>query len=241
MIRAQMATYPARLGHMVQAVRSIAPQVDRVFVVLNEYDAAPAELAGMDNVEPVLPEADTKDTGKFLPEAKPEDDVFLVDDDIIYAPDYVSHTLSSAAATGRQNAVFGYHGSYMRRGFRKNGYQRKVFNFRKALEAPVFVDQLGTGTVYLKGAQVPAFAAMETAQRFTDIRFARLCHEAGYERICLARRAGLLNEIKSDETIWHEFTKGLPDPVFAEVKVYGRRHPFLGKPLTAALTGEEAL
>lgn len=236
-----MATYPAREAEFSRAVESIVDQVDRLVIVLNEYREVPAFLDGFGNVEAVLIETDLKDTGKFWPAVDADDDVFLVDDDIVYANGYVQRTLDTARSLGLSRAAYGYHGSFFRVGFRKKGYVRRTFAFRRALQKSIFVDQLGTGTVYLKGVLMPPFEYMRTAQRFVDIRFALWCFEQNIEKVCLARRRGLLSEMTPDESIWQNFTQSLPEDVFAEAKRYGRRHPRLGQPVHAEPLDSESV
>ena len=225
MIRAHMATYPARRETMPRAVASLAPQVERLVVVLNEYGEVPAELARFGNVEAVIPETDLKDTGKFLPEAAPEDHVFLVDDDLIYDDGYVAHTLAAAAECPIPRAVFGYHGSWLRRGFRRKGFVRGVFNFKRSLAEDMVVDMLGTGTVYALGRDLPPLDYMRDAQRFTDVRFARWCQEQGLVRVCLRRPHRFIREQQVETSIWTSFTTQLPPHVFDEVKAFGRKTP----------------
>jgi hypothetical protein len=226
-----MATYPARRDVLPRALASIAPQVDRVILVLNEYGEPPGELAAFPNVEPVLPPDDLKDTGKFLPEAAPDDDVFLTDDDLVYPPDYVAHTLSAAADCALRDAVFGYHGSCLKPGFRKTGFDRQYFGMHRAQDCDILVDLIGTGTVYLKGRHLPPFAEMATARRFTDIRFARLCHAAGLPRVALRHRAAFIEELPVGESLYRSFTRNLPAEVFREVKAFARKTPGIGRPV----------
>jgi len=60
MITANLATYPPRREALEKVVAAISPQVDRLNVVLNEYDAVPAELQKYPNVVPLIPETDLK-------------------------------------------------------------------------------------------------------------------------------------------------------------------------------------
>lgn len=225
MIRAHMATYPARRETMPIAVASLAPQVYKLVVVLNEYEEVPAELAPFENVEPVIPETDLKDTGKYLPEPAPEDHVFLVDDDLIYDDAYVARTLDVAAACPIERAVFGYHGSWLRRGFRGKGFVRGVSHFGRSQPEDIVVDMLGTGTVYARGRDLPPLDYMRDAQRFTDVRFAKWCHEQGLVRVCLRRPHRFIREQRVGESIFESFTRQLPSHVFDEVKAFGRRTP----------------
>lgn len=230
-LRAHMATYPAREGILPRALASIAPQVDRVVLILNEYTEVPEWLASFGNVEAVLPPEDLKDTGKFLPAAAPDDDVFLTDDDLVYPPDYVAHTLAAAADCALKDAVFGYHGSCLKPGFRKTGFDRQYFGMHRAQDRDILVDMIGTGTVYLKGRHLPPFAEMASARRFTDIRFARLCHAAGLPRVALRHRAAFIEELPVSESLYRSFTRNLPPEVFREVKAFGRKTPRVGRPV----------
>ena len=112
MLIANIATYPPRAGRLEQMMSIIAPGVDRVNLILNEYDDIPAHLAKRGNVVPVIPEEDTKDTGKFLPEVGDSDLVFLVDDDLIYPTDYFSRSADLYEALGEGKWVGGYHGTF---------------------------------------------------------------------------------------------------------------------------------
>lgn len=108
---ANLATYPPRHASMLDVVRALAPQLDRLNVVLNEYEQVPQDLDAFSNVVGILPEHDTKDAGKFLPDVSDADYVFLVDDDLIYPDDYVARTIASFEALGPSGFVGAYHGS----------------------------------------------------------------------------------------------------------------------------------
>ncbi|MEL7114752.1 MAG: hypothetical protein AAGP08_04035 [Pseudomonadota bacterium] len=228
MLRAHMATYPAREAQMLKAVESIRHQVDRVFVVLNEYGAAPDALHAMDNVDPILPSEDHKDTGKFLPQADTDDEVFLVDDDMIFSPGYVAHMRDVAARTHERRAVFGLHASFMLHGFRRKGFDhRRIYNYRRAIKDCRVVDMVGTGTCYAHGRHLPPFSVMQEAVQFSDIRFALWCHRNDITRITLSRPEKLVQGQRTETTIYRTFTNKLPDAVFDEVKEFGRKDPRL--------------
>jgi hypothetical protein len=232
-----MATYPPRVATLRAALDSIAPQVDRVFLCLNEYVEAPGFLAEYNNLTTFHPERDLKDIGKFAaPDVADGDDVFLVDDDLIYAKGYVAHMMNVVPEIADHPIVLGVHGSIMRTGFRHKGYKRQYFNFPKAQAQSICVDQLGTGTIYLKGRQMPALDDMADAQGYADIRFARLSHQRDITLICVARDAGMIRQQVTDSSLYHSFTRRLPDAVFDEVKIYGRRPAHLGQPVDTFLS-----
>lgn len=94
MIRAHMASFPKRKELMLANMQAILPQVDRLYLVLNEYTAIPDEIAGNDKIEAVIPEVDLKDVGKFYFQPEPDDFVFTMDDDLVFPPDYVETMLA---------------------------------------------------------------------------------------------------------------------------------------------------
>ena len=116
MIVANLATYPPRRRNLMRVVADIAPQVDRLNVILNQYDRVPEALSAFGNVVPLIPGEDTKDTGKFYPDVSGAQWVFMVDDDILYPADFIARTLRLARETGIDRFCAGYHGSlYLRR------------------------------------------------------------------------------------------------------------------------------
>lgn len=118
---------------MDEVIAMISPQVDRLNVVLNQYQTVPVELARYPNVVPVIPEDDLKDTGKFYPDVREAKYVMLIDDDIFYPPDYVSKTVSRFETLPLQKCMGGYHGSlYFRPSIRQMVRSpRLLFSFKK--------------------------------------------------------------------------------------------------------------
>jgi hypothetical protein len=242
-IAANLATYPPRRGRLPIVVAAVAPQVDRLNVVLNGYDAVPDELPRLEGVVPILPPEDTKDVGKFYPDTSGADTVLLIDDDLEYPADYVARTLAAFEALGAGRFCGGYHGTIyvrpklrlsLRRIRRYFAYgpdqvmeHRKVFKFDAALAEPVLVDQIGSGTAVLRQADVPPYAFMRDAQMFADVRLARWCFENGIAAVCLPRPAGWLSEERFDERIY-EFTRQSPRQVAWEVSAFAFRNPRVG-------------
>lgn len=219
---ANVATYPAREQTCLPALRSIAGQVDRLNLTLNEYTEVPETFRALENVNFHLPERNLKDLGKFCFDVAPEDDVFLCDDDIIYPADYVSWMMQLRADSGYADPVLGVHGvtySDYYDGRSRSG--RLVHGFHRALDLPVQMNQLGTGTVHVKGHQMPSFDYMDGSSGFVDIRFARHAYERGYPMICVARGDRWLTEITNEETIYLSVTRSLPPHALQEVRQFG--------------------
>ena len=225
-----MATFPARAGTLEASLRSLVTQVDEVHLVLNEYAQIPAFLAGFDNVNPILPDIDYKDVGKFLPKAGPDDFVFLADDDLRYHPQYCDWMAEMACDIGLEQHVFGLHGSIYRQGTRSR--KRKLYYYSKLLGQSVCVDELGTGTVFALGKNIPPLEFMLSAQKFVDVRFAKWCSENNLARICVARPRKYIQTIRNDgPSIYGTFTKNNPSIVLDEMGTYIGKSPFLGERL----------
>ena len=248
MIVGTMATFPARRASLIETVTSLAGQVDRLHVVLNEYTEVLPELAGFANVDQIIPPRDLKDTGKFWPDVSGADWVFTLDDDILYPDDYVVSTLEKMARFDGQRVMGGYHGSiyvpqplkgfklvqlrYWLHAKRGAASSREVVEFHRALAAPQVVEQLGTGVVVMRGSDWPGFAAMESSQRFVDVRLARLCFEAGIAQISLPRAAGWLKDRQPETSIFQDFTARDPRHVTREIRSFAYKVPNRGKMLT---------
>lgn len=235
MIRAHMATYPMRRDMLEQAVRSVAPQVDRLFLVLNDFAEVPAEIAAIGNVEPIIPDSDLKDVGKFLPLPKDDDLVFLVDDDLIYPPDFASTLVASAEGIGLDDAVFGCHGSIYDDVAGKGASGRRVYSFKQKIAETICVDQLGTGAMLALGKNLAPFSVMQSSQKFVDVRYGRWLHAKGLDCWCLAHRKGFIAEIPPSEgrgeTIYDTFTQRSPDHVISEILEFAGKNPKVGTKL----------
>ena len=127
MIVANIATYPPRRDSLAKVVNAIAPQVDQVNVVLNQYEGIPDEISQIEKVNPIIPPEDTKDVGKFYPDISGAKYVMMFDDDILYPADYVEKTVSRFEALGDHPIIGSYHGSIYRRPvFSKRGDRKKA-------------------------------------------------------------------------------------------------------------------
>lgn len=243
MIVANLATYPPRRDGMLEVVRALAPQVDRLNVVLNEYDRIQGELARIENVVPVIPTENTVDVGKFYVQPEAGDLVLFVDDYIYPGPDFVSRTVERFLALGPGKWLGGYHGSlYQRPTLRKplallKYSRRRIANYRRVwatdhgLAQSLIVDQIATNSAILRGEDAPPYAFMRDSRKFVDVRLARWCHERGITPVCLARDAGWLKIGRyGAESIHNSFTsrhhRHVADEIWSYAfKVKGRGGP----------------
>jgi hypothetical protein len=243
---AHLATYPPRLAALGPVVRALAPQVDRLTVVLNEFAAVPSEAPRLPNVRYVLPPEDTKDVGKFLPDASDAEHVFFCDDDILYPPDFVARTLALRARLGPRPMIVGYHGSLYRRpslsGLRgldqlarfwlfpsQIARFRRIYGYGETLDRPIVVDQVATNGAMMRARDCPPYAYMRDSRKFVDVRLARWCFERGITPVVLPHEAGWLGGVAHEETIVRGFTKRNRPEVAREIRAYAFRAPGRGE------------
>ena len=198
MIRGHMATFPLRRDVVERAVQSLLPQIDRLFVVLNEYETPPA-WADHPKIEAVIPDRDLKDAGKFYFTAAPDDVVFLVDDDIAYPPDYVASTLAPSSPPLDQYCV-GYFGNALTPK-PQGGIRWKTYQLGDSLEGIQGASVLGTGTTCCVGANMPKLNEIERYMGMCDLGFAEF--QLVHDRLlwALPRPADWLRSILPEELV----------------------------------------
>lgn len=192
MIRAHLATFPPRRGILMETVASILPQVDRLFICLNGFDAVPPELGDQDRIEAFIPPQDLKDAGKFAFPPAPDDIVFTIDDDILYPPDYVTRTVAVFDRLDPARNVLGFHGNAWVFKDQAQGWGWRNFLFHRQARQIVKVDVLGTGTACQIGRLLPGLDDMRSAAGFVDLRHAWLHNAAGRDMWILPRAEGEL-------------------------------------------------
>lgn len=207
---------------MLAAVRSILGQVDRLCIVLNEYDHVPEELAGLDKLETVIPATDMKDTGKFYFTPDRDDVIFTIDDDILYPGDYVTRTLAAAEAIGLDKAIFGYQANAWVYKKAQGRFGWKNFMFFKELQKPFPVDIVGTGTACMLGRNAPPIQALSGSEGFVDIRFALWQQAQGNSIWALPRPDEYLGrnlpEHLQDSSLFHTVTRTFEGQIARETR-----------------------
>lgn len=140
-IIAQIASVPQRVNLLRQTVESLRPQVDKIFVALNNYTFTPdflneGEYIHLDN--------STGDAAKFYNVEKWNGYFFSCDDDLIYPPAYVQTMIT---AIHKYSAIVSHHGKKYPRPF--TSFYNLLINVR-CLDnccSDVFVDMPGTGVM----------------------------------------------------------------------------------------------
>ena len=200
MIVAGMATMPSRHATLHQALGSILPQVDRLFLFLDGFGEA--AVVRHPRIVPLRSEAfgDLGAGGKLLglTLCNPGDLYLTLDDDIRYPPDFVAQMRSHLEVT-KGKAAFGVHGSVLKPALRSYLLDRQVARRSDGRPLPSRVDVLGTDAVLFSTACL-AFDVREWEHRnMVDLQFAVECAQRGINRFTVARPAGWLEELEVDQ------------------------------------------
>ncbi len=228
--RAHMASFPERQHVLPAALRSIEPQVDEIYLVLNEFGEIPSLLAEFRKVHAILAGEDFKDVGKFVTRPADEDHVFFVDDDLCYASGYCDWVTQRAEAIGLETNVFGLHASIYRRTDGADAKSRKIFHYRRPLRQTIYVDQVATNSTFAIGKNVPPLEYMRGSQKFVDVRYAKWCYENNLKQIALARPFNLARPLRhGGETIYRSFTVASPMHVLDEIRSFAGNSQLVGQ------------
>jgi len=197
-VTAAMATYPARRGIVPAVLDTLLPQVDRLFLYLNNYDEVPDFIRQHPLRERIVfildPASQKRAAAKFSWLDTVRGFHLICDDDILYPPDYVARMRAAIDRRQRQ-AIVGVHGILFARNISDaRSSRRAVFKFRDPLAADTPVHFLGTGTVALHTStlarlDLSRFMAYPIAN---DEVLAVSARGAGVPMICIAREADWL-------------------------------------------------
>jgi len=233
MIQVFIATFPERRHLFEQVLRSLSPQVDRIVAVLNEYDELPTDLPLLGNIDYVIPDADLKDVGKFLSNPDAADEVFLVDDDILYPSNYVEHLRQVGSNMDMDRCVLGLQGHTLAHDPAKRAYAWRNVLFHQGHEQIIGADYLGTGTVYALGKNIASLDYMQGSQCFVDIRYGAWLFEHGIQCWIAPRPKGFLKNILPNElkesSIYESFTRQNGKMLSQETMKFVLRSKHVGK------------
>ena len=205
MVVATIASIKPREKSLAVAVKSILPQVDRLYAYLNGYDSVPACLL-TEGVAHALTSAEAGWRGTecrfFFVDPKgyagamrpPQDAIHLpIDDDIEYPPDYVEQMI---AAMGRNpGALVCVHASVLSTPFESYATSRRQLSFVAGLseDAPAHIPGMGTAAYRL--SEVPIALADFDGNRACDPVVAAICRRKEIPVISVARPPGWLRSL----------------------------------------------
>lgn len=139
---------PFREAGLIETVKRLLPQCDRMNVCLNDYPWVPNALVHPKiNILHVLGDDVLSDRGKFYWCNDMLGYHLTADDDIIYPWDYVTHTVQEIEKYNRR-AVVSYHGSRFLTAYGKlvnHPFSRQLIRFGDTTDCDVGSHMIGTG------------------------------------------------------------------------------------------------
>ncbi len=196
-IIASLASIPERAGSLAQTVESLAPQVDRLHVSLNDYQAVPKFLARYPHVEPTLrPDQNRGDGEKFAAVDDAEGYVLVCDDDLIYPPDYVSKTLEGIVRHGMDRIVSHHGGTTL--GWNGSAVAASHKRHRCLDDQPdddTNVNVVGTGVMAYHAAHVPIYSDIFQRANMADVQMACHARLMGIRMACLSHARHWIKDI----------------------------------------------
>lgn len=223
-VTASIASHWVREVSLHSAVFSLAPQVDRLNVYLNDYDGVPPFL-----LAPYITVVrsgdshslgDIGDIGKFFWCNNLTTEFHITaDDDIVYPPDYVDR-LFEFRRSMQAPVVVGVHGIRLKGdslrpndGRRGAGYyaSREVWMATEKVTSPVAVHIIGTGTMMYKVSEVGPIILEKTFLKpnMADVWFGLLAQKLRMPMVIMPHDAGWLYEVPGtfEDSIYKKSTK----------------------------------
>jgi hypothetical protein len=174
---ANYATYPApgRLESLRLSINSIINQVDLIRICFNSYESIPPEF-DHPKFECIIPDHDLTDLGKFhwLFKITEHERYFTCDDDIIYPPDYISHTIRHEHLA----PVISYHGRIINPLGNPKSYYRGghvCYSFLDSHPAPLQIHVPGTGVMMINTMEAEIDRLPDQPLCMADLVFANAC------------------------------------------------------------------
>lgn len=199
--------YP-RQDSLEKVLASISPQVDKVYVSLNDYPQKPPYASRFDNVEYILNDNSRGDANKFLMADKTNGFYVTWDDDIIASKSTIAYLVQGCK---KHKAITTLHGKvYDRAQLPVKSYRRNIkINVRclNSWDNDIEVDVGGTGCMAWDTNLFRISMSDLPYKNMADIQVSLLAHQQGIKIVALAHPQGYLKyERPTDATIWQTTT-----------------------------------
>lgn len=208
-VMASMATFPERLEAMQDVVKAILPQVDKLKVYLNGYEAVP-EFLNHEKVEAILGE-DLGDAGKFYRNEEWDGYVICIDDDLEYPPNFVDGLLHGIEKYKRQ-AVVSYHGRTLKATPIASYYRKSceaLYRCLSELKKDQVAHILGTGVMGYHSSTIRPAIEDFPKPNMADIWLGLKAQREGVPMVVLRHQEGYIRhsaKVNLERTIasWHK-------------------------------------
>lgn len=205
MIVAGIATIPSRINQVKKTIESLLPQVDLIYVALNNFTASPdgliylAEYSAGARVH--LVRGQGSDEQKFY---DVHGEIYLsCDDDLIYPPNYVEVIKQKL----EQYDIITFHGrnfnSFPIQSYYKSAGSKYRCLDKVAQDVPVQFG--GTGCMAFKPANFNVTLADFPSKYMADVHLAIKARKEGKRIMCIAHEAGWIKYQPVSNTIYDRF------------------------------------
>jgi hypothetical protein len=201
-----MATMPSRASTAPSAIASILPQVDRLWLFLDRFDATPP-YAEDERIRVVRSQdvGDLRANGKLVGVALESEPCtfFGADDDIRYPADYCD-TLEAHLDRYRGGAVVGVHAAVLRRPTASYARDTKVLHRRADQARSEGVDLLGSDSLAFRTTTLRFDVREWVEVNMVDLAFARVARERAVPLVKIPRPSHWLTALdeNQDDSIW---------------------------------------
>lgn len=204
-------TMPGREDVLVKAAQSLAPQVDALFIYLNNIETLPKSIAHIPNLEIVIG-PDRGSAARFYLGKKAKGYLAFCDDDLEYYENYIRDMKAKVDQYGRK-CVITMHGRvtnpqmYSFQGLGP-GRCRKCYPCLGYNPKDVEVHMAGTGAMMYHTDTLQLTEDDFKNNNLDDAEFSILCQQRSVPIICVAHNTGMLTYLNPKGwTIWEETMK----------------------------------
>jgi hypothetical protein len=200
-----MATMPSRSATALQALASILPQVDRLWLFLDRFDEVPP-YAESEKIQVVRSQdvGDLRASGKLVSLALDDQPCtfFGVDDDVVYPADYCERLASTLERHG--DAVVGVHGAILRPPIDSYGRDIKVLHRRSEQRVLAGVDLLGSDSLAFRTTALSFDVRVWPNANMVDLSFALETRRRGIPLLMVPRERHWLSALEENQadSIW---------------------------------------
>ena len=214
MIIASLATIPCRERLLKNTINSLIPQVDYIYVQLNDYKEIPTwlEYESADHNMKVIGSLTSNmagDANKFWNVENHDGYVFTCDDDLIYPPDY-TQTLTNKLQEYDNRVIVTCHGRVFPKGPIESYYADKILSYHCLYEVKqdCLVHVGGTGVMAFHTSTLDIKYSDFQQANMADVWMAKVAYQNYCPIICIEHGEGWIGyQPTPDETIWDRYSR----------------------------------
>ena len=200
MITAHIASLPERVDTLKKTINSLLPQVDGIYVSLNNYENIPPFLIDS-KITPILCDNSLGDAAKFIRVNSVYGYVFVCDDDIIYPDNYVEYMISKISSLRGIVSLLGkVYSTRPIKSFRVD--YTDIYRCLMTVEGDHEVDVCGTGAMAYSTDDVTVHVEDFQMRNMADIWMAKLAHEQGVKIFAVEHDRDFVKHVLYPDRIW---------------------------------------